>query len=74
MGCKDSDVYPWSGCTLSLKNQKTQLALEYRDSFQAVISCIKAEENGMTESLTLEIAIRVPSIYKLSIKLYLKIN
>ncbi|CAN8184967.1 unnamed protein product [Coccothraustes coccothraustes] len=59
MRCKDSFVYPWSGCTLSLKSQENHLALEYRDSFQAVISCIKAEENGMTESLLLEIAIRL---------------
>lgn len=74
MGWKDSFVHPWSGCTLSLKTQENHLALEYRDSFQAVIFCIKAEENGMTESLLLEIAIRVPSIYKLSTQLYLKSN
>lgn len=74
MGCRDFVVCPWSGCTLSMKTEESHLALGYQDSYQAVISCIMAEESGMTETFTLEIAIRVPLIYKLSVQLYLKIN
>lgn len=58
----------------SMKTEENHLALGYQDSFQAIISCIMVEEYGMTESLTLEIAIRVPLIYKSSVQFYLKFN
>ncbi|XP_033375544.1 zinc finger protein 804B [Parus major] len=59
MGCKDSVVYPWNSCTVNMKTEEKPLGTGYQDSFQAVISCIMGEEYGMTESLTLEIAIRL---------------
>lgn len=74
MRCKGSAVYPRSDWTLSMKTEENHLALGYWDSFQAVISCIMVEKYGMTESLTLEIAIGMPLIYKLSVQLYLKFN